>query len=60
MRPLMLRGPCLNTWTPRTCRSTAADPAARIRSPIDHICGYQRAFPHVCRCARCGHPERYR
>lgn len=51
------RGPCWNEWTPRTCRTTATTPAARQRSPIDHVCGIPRAWPHVCRCARCGHPN---
>jgi hypothetical protein len=49
-------GPCLTTWTPRTCRSLATGPAARIRSPIDHMCTMLRAFPHVCRCSRCDQP----
>lgn len=55
--PLHLGEWCMNTWTPRACHSTATSPAARIRSPIDHTCMQPIAYPHVCRCVRCGHPE---
>lgn len=46
-------GYCGNTWTPRTCRSLATNPATRIRSPIDHVCMSLRRWPHVCVCVRC-------
>jgi hypothetical protein len=48
---------CWNEWTPRTCRTTdTTSAAARWRSPIDHTCLAPRCVPHVCVCARCGHP----
>jgi hypothetical protein len=49
-----LAQPCLTWFAPRTCRSSATDPAAPVRSPIDHVCWQSRSTPHVCRCARCG------
>jgi len=46
-------GACMNRWTPRTCRTLSMDPAARQRSPIDHMCMEWRGIPHICVCARC-------
>lgn len=40
-------GPCERTWEPVGC-------LIGIGRRAEHECLLRRAWPHVCRCARCG------